>query len=430
MRLGPSKIRGKIEKTLAEDYFKSYKPTYRVIILSMVLSALVLTTVLVSQSYRGILNQYNTYHSPYNFSSAIYSEGALDGDMVNSLKNVEGIDQIHVYQSKDFKLFLGDNEGMLSPELKDAFDKGKKKSDDLYAKIYALSKRDFERLLKEHGAGGNPSYLLLNKISKDDDTPYAFREYIPITDDHPREIRLKYSAEGEPIDVDVGGYIDSMPYGLNAYDNHEIAIFTDVDHLNELFSTYGKEEASPYNEYTIAIRSKDDLEDVSKICEKIISAHYSKSDHFTDTEILNKASEKEQNRNEHVLNAGIQTILVIIALSNAYNSFQSNLRARRRDFQLLTTAGMTDAQTKTMILSEATMLFSRVLASYVAVFFIVIGLRSYRSPFPLRFVIKTLLLSINYLPILVIFAVMISGVLLAVQSGIKSVLEEDIHASL
>ena len=66
-----------------------------------------------------------------------------------------------------------------------------------------------------------------------------------------------------------------------------------------------------------------------------ISSYIAKSDYFLSNDIVKEAAYKEQLRNEHLLNLGIQCILLIIALSNAYNSFHGNLRARKRDFQLL-----------------------------------------------------------------------------------------------
>ncbi|MDU5505051.1 MAG: ABC transporter permease, partial [Anaerococcus vaginalis] len=71
IKLRKSKINGPIEKTLAKDYYRSYRSTYRIIVISMALSAFVLTTVLVSQSYRTLNEKYNSYKSPYNFNSSI-----------------------------------------------------------------------------------------------------------------------------------------------------------------------------------------------------------------------------------------------------------------------------------------------------------------------------------------------------------------------
>lgn len=427
--LGKSKIRGKIEKTLAKDYYRSYKSTYRVINLSMVISALVITSVLVSQSYRSMLEKYDSYKSPYNFSSDIFSKDEINKDMIKEIKNLKGIDQIHIYKSKDFKFYVKDNSDFISNELKEALDKDKKNTDRLYAKIYALSDQDFNKLLKENNYGKEKSYLLLNKISNDDNSPYAFTKYIPINDKKKSDVTIKYSEDSKDIKIKIDGNIKSMPYNLNGYNKNEIAIFTNVKNLNLLFKNYGQDKAYPYNYYTIKIKSDNNLKEVSENAENIITSFYSKTDHYTKTDILNEATDKEQKRNENLLNAGIQIILIIIALSNAYNSFQSNLRARSRDFKLLETAGMTEKQIKKMILSEAKILLSKVLSSYIIVYFLVISIRAYRSKFEFAFAVKQLLINMNYLPILIVFAFIVVGILLAIQSGIKTILSTNINDS-
>ena len=131
-----------------------------------------------------------------------------------------------------------------------------------------------------------------------------------------------------------------------------------------------------------------------------------------------------------MLNAGIQIILLIIALSNAYNSFHGNLRSRKREFQVLSTTGMTEKQIKRMIFSESKILFAITAAAYLLVFCLAIGVRAYRSNFSFGFAVKEIILSLNYIPVILIFAVMISGVLAATQSGIKNILGDDINNAI
>ena len=126
-----------IEKTLAKDYYRSYRSTYRIIVISMVLSAFVLTTVLVSQSYRTLNEKYNSYKSPYNFNSSIYTDDFLDKNFVNDMEKVKGIEQLHIYQRVDTKFYTGENEDFISKDLKNSLDSGKKSGDKLYASIYA-----------------------------------------------------------------------------------------------------------------------------------------------------------------------------------------------------------------------------------------------------------------------------------------------------
>ena len=103
IKLGKSKINGSIEKTLAKDYYRSYRSTYRIIVISMALSAFVLTTVLVSQSYRTLNEKYNSYKSPYNFNSSIYTDKNLDENLLADLEKVDGIKELHLYQRNDTK---------------------------------------------------------------------------------------------------------------------------------------------------------------------------------------------------------------------------------------------------------------------------------------------------------------------------------------
>lgn len=213
IKLRKSKINGPIEKTLAKDYYRSYRSTYRIIVISMALSAFVLTTVLVSQSYRTLNEKYNSYKSPYNFNSSIYTDKNLDKNLLADLEKVDGIKELHLYQRNDTKFYVDDNKDLISKDLKDSLASGKIENDRLYASLYALTDEDFEELLKENNIT-NASYLLLNKIRKDNRTPYAFSEYIKISDKDTGKVTLKYNAQGKPINIKIDASIDEMPYDL------------------------------------------------------------------------------------------------------------------------------------------------------------------------------------------------------------------------
>ena len=175
------------------------------------------------------------------------------------------------------------------------------------------------------------------------------------------------------------------------------------------------------------MKIKKNLARVSDSCEKIISSYIAKSDHSTTNEILNQASKREQTRNEHMLNLGIQIILVLLALSNAYNSFHGNLRARKREFQLLSTAGMTEKQIKKLIYGEIKILFKYATVFYVLMFVLAVCARSYRSNYDFAFVSKEILFNINYIPIILVFGVMVAGILMAIRSGIRDILDDDFN---
>ncbi len=422
IKLGKSKINGPIEKTLAKDYYRSYRSTYRIIVISMALSAFVLTTVLVSQSYRALNEKYNSYKSPYNFNSSIYTDKNLDENLLADLEKVDGIKELHLFQRNNTKFYVDDNKDLISKDLKDSLAIGKIENDRLYASLYALTDEDFEKLLKENNIS-HASYLLLNKIRKDNKTPYAFSEYIKISDKGFGDITLKYNADGKSMPIKIDSSIDEMPYNLEAYNDNQISIFTSESTMKKFIDEYGIAEGDPVYYYFVKIKADEDKEKVFDDVEKVISSYVSKSDHGTSTEIIKAAMNKEQMRNEKLLNLGIQIILITIALSNAYNSFKGNLRARANDFKLLSTAGMTEKQMEKMVFGEGKILFKNIFLAYIFMFIIGIALRAYRSNYELAFAIKGLITNMNYIPLIVVFVFMIAGVLFAIKSGFKTINE-------
>ena len=422
IKLGKSKINGPIEKTLAKDYYRSYRSTYRIIVISMALSAFVLTAVLVSQSHRTLNKKYNSYKSPYNFNSSIYTDKNLDKNLLADLEKVDGIKELHLYQRNDTKFYVDDNKDFISKDLKNSLDGGKIAKDRLYASLYALTDEDFEKILKENNIP-NASYLLLNKISKDNKTPYAFNEYIKISDKGFGDITLKYNADGKSMPVKIDSSIDEMPYDLEAYNDNQISIFTSESTMKKFIDEYGIYKGDPVYYYFVKIKADNNKEKVFEDAEKVISTYVPKSDHGTSTEIIRSAMDKEQIRNERLLNLAIQIILITIALSNAYNSFKGNLRARSNDFKLLSTAGMTEKQMEKMVFGEGKILFKNIFLAYIFMFIMGIVLRAYRSNYELEFAIKGLIANMNYIPLIVVFLFMIAGVLFAIKSGFKTINE-------
>ncbi|MDU0945071.1 FtsX-like permease family protein [Anaerococcus obesiensis] len=422
IKLGKSKINGPIEKTLAKDYYRSYRSTYRIIVISMALSAFVLTTVLVSQSYRALNEKYNSYKSPYNFNSSIYTDKSLDEHLLYDLEKIEGAKDLHLYQRNDTKFYLDENKNFISKDLKDSLASGKIAEDRLYASIYALTDEDFEKLLKENNIS-HASYLLLNKIRKDNKTPYAFSEYIKISDKGSVDITLKYNANGKSMPIKIDSSIDEMPYNIEAYNDNQISIFTSESAMKKFIDEYGIDEGNPVYYYFVKIKADKNKEKVFDDAEKVISNYVPKSDHGTSTEIIKAAMNKEQMRNEKLLNLGIQIILITIALSNAYNSFKGNLRARANDFKLLSTTGMTEKQMEKMVFGEGKILFKNIFLAYIFMFIMGIALRAYRSNYELVFAVKGLITNMNYIPLIVVFVFMIVGVLLAIKSGFKTINE-------
>lgn len=427
---GKSTIDGKVEVTLAKDYFKTYRSTYRTIIIVMLLSAMVMTFVLVAQSYRTVNSTYGKYHSPYNFTSQIYVSDTLNEQLINDLEQVKGVDELHIYASKSFKFYLKDNKGFESDDLKNAFKRGDKNAEDLYVNIIGLSTDDFDNIISTNQLDKASNYILLNKTPDNNIRPYSFRKYIRITDTNEKELVLRYNADGKQMPIQINGYINDFPFDLEGQTKSGIYIFTRMENLETFTLKYGQDKENLENHYTIQIKAKKNLDQVSNSAERMIASYIPKNDHSTTNDILKQATDKEQLRNEHMLNLGIQMVLIILALSNAYNSFHGNLRARKREFQLLSTTGMTDTQIKKMIDGEVGILFRQVAIFYIMVFILAVFVRSYRSEYDFAFVSKEILLNLNYIPIILIFGVLVLGVLLAICSSIKMILCDDLNYAI
>ena len=424
-RLGPSKVRGKIEKTLAKDYYLSYKRTYRTILLSTALSAVILTVVMVSGAYGELTEAYDKFRSPYTFSSTIFTPGSMDPQMTEDLKALKGADEWHLYRKQDFKCFVADNGAFFSAPMKKALKDGKK-SKELYARLYGLTDEDYEKLLAANGYDSDTAYLLLNKTAADDGSPYAFRKYIPVTDGS-GAVNLRYSAEGKVMAIGIGGVIDEMPFAIEPMTAREVSLFTRQSTMEAFFQKEGHDPADPVNYYNIKMRADKNVDKISEDFEKVIASYIPKTDHSTMTQAMNRALDNEEERNVRVLNGGIQGILILIALTNAYNSFNGNLRARKREFQLLMTAGMTERQMKSMVYREGGMLFLRLLILYGILLPVVILGRSVRSKFTIAFAARELFFTTNYLPIVLVFVVMGIGICLSIKKGLEQVFVEDLN---
>lgn len=425
LKSGKSRIPGKIEKTLAADYYKSYNSTYKTIILVLSLSALVMTSVLVSRSYSRVNSVYGIYSNPYNFTSKIYSSSNIDRGLIRELQEVDNWDELHIYESKSFKLYLTDNKDFLSEDLRKVYETGSKAEEDMYVKIIGLSSEDYDEMITENKLNAAAGYVLLNKTPDSIRCPYSFRNYIKISTPVKRDIILRYNATGEKMPIQIDGYIDDFPYDLEEHTENGVYIFTRMDTLNDFIENYGQDEADPVYYYSVQIKAERQLDRISAECEKIIASYIPKSDYYTSDGIVRAAMNNEQLRNENMLNYGIQIILIILAVSNAYNSFHGNLRARKREFMLLSTAGMTEKQLKKMLYGESRILFRNAIIFYLAVFAVAITLRAMRSSYNFAFIVKEILINIDYLPIVIVFSVMALGVFSATKSSIKMILDEN-----
>ena len=286
IKYGKSRISGKVERTLARDYFKAYSSTYKTIIFAMLLSAMVMTLVLVSQSYRTVDEIYGKHKEQYNFQSQIFTDMQINKQLVSELYLLDEIDEIHVYEDKSFKFYLSDNKGFYSDELKNAFESGNKSAEDMYVNIIALHKQDFDKVIYINKLGKDAKYILLNKTPEKNNTPYSFRKYISLTNSDNKELVLRYNADEKKMPIHIDAYIKYFPFDLEAQNQKGIYVFTTMENLEKFIEAYGQDKADPTRYYNIKLKAKKNLDKVSDNCERIISSYIPKSDRSTSNDIL------------------------------------------------------------------------------------------------------------------------------------------------
>lgn len=418
-----SKITTKIEDSLAQDYLIAFRSSYRVISLSMLVGAMVMSVVLVAQSYRSLEKDFNKFLSPYKIEANISTPYPLSKDLKNELSQLKNINQNHLYQTLEFKFFPKDNQESLSKDLKEAMDHGKKGKEDYALRMLVLSDQDFSTILNENKQDSTTLFFAYDKICKEDIRPYSKRTYIPLFQETASSIKVRHNIESQPMTIPLSGKVINFPFSLEPISHKCIYVFTNQKGLFHFLDTYGQDPADTNFYYSLKIQSKDNLESLTQKSKAILEAHIPKQDfHLTNSHLL-EALNKEQERNEHLLNGGIQAIFLAIALSNAFSSFSGNIQARRKDFHILSTLGMTDKQMEKMIQLEGLKILLKTILLYLLVFSAYLLLFSWRH----RWVYSPIeiLMRINYIPLLLLFSLLSLGVHLAIISGKRKIFTND-----
>ncbi len=423
-KLSKSRIRGPVETSLSKDYYHVYRSTYRVTLIGFLIASMIISTLLISNAYSGLKAKYDQFQDPYSLQASIFTDRALDQNISRELIRLQGVESPHLYQTQSFKFYLADNPEFLSKEAAQSLKDGVKAEDRLYVQMIGLSNEDFQEIKKVHKLDEKINSVLLNRTPENGQSAYVFWEFIPWTEKDKDILKIRYSEDGKTMDVPFAGWIEEFPYDLEGYSNQGLILVTTMDEMNQFYKTYGMDPGYPVQNYTIKYRDAKDLGKSTREVEDILLEHYPSSDISINNDILDDAIEQEENRNVRMLNLGIQLILFMIALSNAYNSFHSNIIARSQEFNLLNTVGMTKNQIKKMLYGEGGQLMLHTFIFGLLFFIIAVIIRSIRGNLATGFTIRALLIRINYLPLLVNFLVMGLGVALSVWSGIRTLSNE------
>jgi putative ABC transport system permease protein len=415
-----------IEKNLAKDYTKAYGKTYRGLTMAMAVAAFTLSVILIINSWRVIDNKYNSFHSTYSLNCTFWTSKPVENQLVDNLYGIENIDEIHFYSYQSAKFYMTDNKEKLSDEFKDAIDKGNRTFNNPYAMIYGLEDEDFEKLIKnENIEADKDGFILLDSTPENNiNVPYVDRNYIPILKPDEDEINIQDNKYAPVEKIKIIGKIKKFPFDLDAYSSNGIAIFTSKSNFDKWISSTNVDIDILHHNVKLKT-SRKDLGNVTNAFKDVLFSHISSTDVYFMNDFIEEGYDKEVKHNELFFSLGIQAIFLIIALSNAYNSFHGNLQARKNDFALLRSVGMTEDQIDKMLNYEGFLLVKRVIILYLIMLVGGIFARCIRKHWifsPIQ-----VFANLNYISIVIFFVISILGIYFAIRSGKKYILNQNIN---
>lgn len=433
LRLRSTRYTRNISRSLARDYSVSYRRTFRGLALAMALAGMAFSVVLIEQSWRGLANEYDKPTSPYTLTANLFTIHEIPATLSEEVRKVPNVKSSHLYATTSFRFQMEGNEGFLSSELKHSL--SHPETERRYrpeVTIFGLEDDDYEGLLQESGIPDteNQGYLLLDRTADDPGRAYQFRTYLPLSNPKADHLTVRdRDDKKKTVELSIMGRIDAFPYDIRPLWPDQIALFTSLSRLEEMLMREGRvNEDSPLSYQLKVEAGMDELPEVTDEVEGILCRYVPKSDTFISNRITHMASQKEQSRNELLLSAGLQILFVVIGLSNAYNSFNANIKARTRDFALLRSAGMTEEQLKRMIHYEGFFLIRRVFVYYILL--LVAGILALTARRKFMFTPLQVFLNMNFLHVTLFFGVSILGIWLAIESGKRRVLRQKLLDAL
>jgi len=432
LRLRISRDNRNVIRSLAKDNAISYRRTFRGLALAMALAGLIFSTVLILQAHRDLEDKYNTPDLPYTLTSYFLTVQRAPKALLADLNTIYNNDDTYFYTVFDFQYLQSENQEFISDQLRKSLeDRVTKRNYSPKVTVYGLEDADFQAILTEYDLNvtEQEGFLLLNKTAQNSNIAYKHRTYIPIFQDTATKIAVRDSKYKKQYDLPIAGRIDKFPFELNALRPDQIALFTSLSKLEDfLFSNDMVDEDHPLLYYVKVAADPEILPQLTEEVYKTINNYIPKADIFTRNLLTDLAEKEEQYRNELLLTIGTQILFMIIGLSNAYNSFHINLQARTRDFALLRSTGMTEDQIKKMLHYESWFLIRRVITYYILMLAVGVFALCARKNF--MFPPWQLAFNLNYPLLVLFFLISILGIWLAMESGKRNVLRQNIVTAL
>ncbi len=426
-----------IERSLAKEYSNSYSKSYRGMSIALAMACLICSITVVIQSFNHLNERYNTYKSPYNINAIIATLENVNPELLTRLTQVDGISQLVLYRDNwSLKFYERDNPDFLSEEKSTAWAKLKKdkKAFDVPVNLYGIDDSIWDRYCDEHGlkeAKGSKEVFLLDRTVEDPGRPYLRSTRIPLVNEAINDIHLRRESHPETglISLRIVDKLTEVPFGIDPMPQRSISLFMPLSCFNSFLQDSGLDRPLEGKKYVISITANEDmLDEITGVTRQIVYEYIPRSDARVQSKNDMKRLLKEEEANIKILFIFIQSFLLFVGLSNAYNSFNSNLQARKRDFALLRSIGMEENQLKKMLIYEGGFLLRKVLLIFSVLLVALVALFAYRKK--MLFSPWEIFINLNFPLLFAFLSINAIGVFAAIQGGIGRVLRQDIMESL
>jgi len=430
-----------IEHSLAKEYSSSYGKTYRGMSMALAVTCMICAMALVVQSFNHLNERHNTYKSPYNMNAIFVSLENVNPELLARLRQVDGISQLVLYRdNRSLKFYESDNPDFISEEKRRARSRLKedKKAFDVPVNLYGIDDAKWDSYCDEHGfesgsrkAKESYQVLLLDRTPEDPGRPYLRSNRIPLAGEAINDIHLRRETHPETglTSLRIVDRLTEVPFGIDPMPQRSISLFMPLSCLNSFLQDSGFDRPLEGKKYIISITANEDmLDEITGVTRQIVYEYIPRSDaRVRSSNDINRLLQ-EESANTKILFIFIQSFLLFVGLSNAYNSFNSNLQARRRDFALLRSIGMQEHQLKKMLLYEGGFLLRKVLLIFSVLLVALVALFAYRKK--MLFAPWEIFTNLNFPLLFAFLGINAIGIFAAIQGGMGRVLKQEIIESL
>lgn len=425
-----------IEGELAGNALKARKKAFRTSTLSLTLSFLGFTMILCFFTLSGISTRYTyfeKYQDAWDVMVSIKDTDIEDFDLTKALRNLEGVQDLVVYQKADVVSTVPEN--WLSKELAAlggletiAGTSAAKEEDFWLVKtpVVILDDESFMEYCRQAGAvPGLDGTVILNRIWDSQNSNFRYPKYIPYVQENRETVIWQQEGEnGEQTEIPIIAYTQEFPVLREEYKDFALAQFIPLS----LWTKISEQTGDAKSDTLIRIladkgASLDKLNTLEKAASRLLEQKY-------ETEIENRIQEKITNDSiifgYQLIIGGLCIILAFIGIANVFSNTLGFLRQRKREFAQYMSVGMTPAGIRKMFCIEALVVAGRPLLITLPLTVAAVGFMitaSYLNP-------AEFLAEAPIVPIIVFCVTVFAFVALAYYLGGKKVLRYNLSDAL